>query len=649
VYTAYSTSSDASAVFKVIVTPPSDLQAGSYQFVLLDPRDSFVDDFTLNLSSLANNNSPDPTVQVAPSSFNNLFGLEISGWGPISNKFPTGQMPIKVSNTDLGVNGNTVSKGQLVRFDITDDANPTGFETFAVQIAPTGDATYSNSSNPTQYTFEVFFKDGSSVSLPALTCPPPVAPSSNGLLVADLSLYDNIDYIELSSNANNFKIGGVSFSYEVKILPDDYHLEVVDADGDLQLSDTFAVLIDGNGNGLYERAPITIDLNRDGEIAYLSVTESQSAFDYNGDGVQERTAWVGADDGLLVYDYNHDQSVNDGSEISFAGYHPDALTDLQGLALAFDTNQDGCFDAADAAFADFGVWQDANGNGLTDEGEFRSLQDLGIVQIDLAGDGVSSTAAGGDVVIHGSTTVTYSDGSTALAQDVQFATLPLEGLLDQSQSDTALPVVVDSNDDGILSIDDSIFAAVGVWADQNGDGLVTADEVTSLHDSGIASIELGAGLVSTIADGYLHLDGSAAVTHHDGSQILGSDVHLAVLIDQVVADPAVLDSLDASTPDSFIAPQEVTSVTDLGQVVDVFLASEPVTDADLVTLSQDIQLSSDVSAHDTSSTTDPAHLDATSSDAAVYDPSHDMAAYDPAQDTTLHDPMHDVIIHDVVV
>jgi hypothetical protein len=151
------------------------------------------------------------------------------------------------------------------------------------------------------------------------------------------------------------------------------------------------------------------------------------------------------------------------------------------------------------------------------------------------------------------------------------------------------------------------------------------------------------------ADGYLHLDGSAAVTHLDGFQAPGGDVHLAVLIDQVVTDPAVFDSLYASTTDSFLSPDEVTPVTDLGQVVDSFLASEPVTDADLATLSQDVQLTNDFSAHDTSSTSDPTHQETTSSDATVNDPSLDMTAYDPAHDTTLHDPMPDAVMHDVVV
>ena len=73
--------------------------------------------------------------------------------------------------------------------------------------------------------------------------------------------------------------------------------------------------------------------------------------------------------------------------------------------MAFDTNGDGVFDANDAEFAKFGIWQDANSDGVTDEGEFVSLYEAGIASISLQSDGESYQAANGDVTVFGEGTL----------------------------------------------------------------------------------------------------------------------------------------------------------------------------------------------------------------------------------------------------
>ena len=100
----------------------------------------------------------------------------------------------------------------------------------------------------------------------------------------------------------------------------------------------------------------------------------QLAFDFNGDGTLEQSSWVSPDDAFLVHDANNDEIVNDGSEIVFADLHPDAATDLEGLRLVFDSNEDGVLDANDDLFSEFGIWQDANSDGVTDAGEYSFHQ-----------------------------------------------------------------------------------------------------------------------------------------------------------------------------------------------------------------------------------------------------------------------------------
>ncbi|RJF93455.1 beta strand repeat-containing protein [Sphingomonas cavernae] len=163
--------------------------------------------------------------------------------------------------------------------------------------------------------------------------------------------------------------------------------------------------------------PVVLDLDGDG--VELVDRSAGVTFDYDVDGVREATAWAGSDDGILALDRNGDGVVNNGAEIVFGG---NGLTDLQGLAANFDSNGDGILDASDIGFSKFGVWQDANGNGVSEAGEFRSLGDMGIASLKLTSDGKAYSAANDDVVVHGETVFTRTDGSTGVAGDVSFAT-----------------------------------------------------------------------------------------------------------------------------------------------------------------------------------------------------------------------------------
>jgi Ca2+-binding RTX toxin-like protein len=168
----------------------------------------------------------------------------------------------------------------------------------------------------------------------------------------------------------------------------------------------------GSGGG--GKKPISIDLGNDG-FAFTSVDDSNIFFDINGDGFKHRTAWPTADDGLLAYDVDGNGKIEHADEISFAGYKYGAQTDLEGLA-AFDTDGDGVFSAADDKWSQFGIWQDANQNGITDPGEFRSLADMGVASIALSSDGQFSIV--NDQTVHGVGTVTKTDGTTLDLADV---------------------------------------------------------------------------------------------------------------------------------------------------------------------------------------------------------------------------------------
>jgi Ca2+-binding RTX toxin-like protein len=155
------------------------------------------------------------------------------------------------------------------------------------------------------------------------------------------------------------------------------------------------------------------------------LAESQAYFDLNGDGFATRTAWLSSDDGFLALDRNEDGTINDINELfgssERTGY--EELTDL-------DSNSDGVIDAHDARFADLDIWQDLNGDGISQADELRSLSDVGIASISLdheqfsvqaevdaqiASQGTFQWYAGTDVA---------AGGTTGIAAEVLFASNP---------------------------------------------------------------------------------------------------------------------------------------------------------------------------------------------------------------------------------
>ena len=180
-------------------------------------------------------------------------------------------------------------------------------------------------------------------------------------------------------------------------------------------------------------APVVLDLNRDGELSYANVV-----MDVNSDGVMDNTLWAGKQDGVLVWDKYHDGQVHNHSQYAFTLYG--GSTDLEGLAAGFDTNHDGVFNAQDAKFAEFKVWQDANQNGVSDAGEVRSLADWGIASINLSSDGVVRAPAVG-VQEAGRSTAQLAEGGQMLVADAAFAfqTVPqldLAGFVAQAQAES---------------------------------------------------------------------------------------------------------------------------------------------------------------------------------------------------------------------
>jgi hypothetical protein len=168
--------------------------------------------------------------------------------------------------------------------------------------------------------------------------------------------------------------------------------------------------------------PVALDLDRDG-LEFSKLSDSAAHFDMNNDGRRERTAWVGADDGLLALDSQGDRTIDRFDEISFRDYLPGAATDLEGLR-AFDSDGDGKLTANDQRWSQFGVWQDADQDGFSDAGEFCSLDEVGIASINLQSDGITQAMADGDVHLAGVSTFARTDGTVGEVGDAALRYAP---------------------------------------------------------------------------------------------------------------------------------------------------------------------------------------------------------------------------------
>jgi hypothetical protein len=102
---------------------------------------------------------------------------------------------------------------------------------------------------------------------------------------------------------------------------------------------------------------------------------------------------------------------------------PGTTSDLQAATQLFDSNHDGKLDEQDQRWAEFKVWQDLDQDGVSDDGEMRTLADLGITSIDLGGIPVvadSGTIGPYDNVISQLASFIRADGTMGQVGDVGF-------------------------------------------------------------------------------------------------------------------------------------------------------------------------------------------------------------------------------------
>ena len=196
-------------------------------------------------------------------------------------------------------------------------------------------------------------------------------------------------------------------------------------------------------------SPVVLDLDRNSVLDLVRFEkgngeqreELAATFDFDGDGIPDRTAWVGPNDGFLVIDRGAglapgaDGFIDQPQELAFtqwktpqawqaeldaqpAGSGIDRITDLSALRLLFDSNRDGVLDRNDEQWRGFRVWQDLNQDGVAGAGELRTLDQAGITAIGLVPDTSRAVRYADGSMITGTSYAQLDDGSQMRVGDV---------------------------------------------------------------------------------------------------------------------------------------------------------------------------------------------------------------------------------------
>jgi len=184
--------------------------------------------------------------------------------------------------------------------------------------------------------------------------------------------------------------------------------------------------------------PLVLDLDGNG-VQLTGYLAQPVFFDIDNDGGSlEETGWVGRGDGLVVLDRDGNRKVDHAGEL-LSEYFGGA-TGTEGAAgekpfangfealKSLDSNGDNLFTDQDTQWAQVKVWvdanhdgrswQDANGNGVLDDGEVSELKTLaewGITAIDLAYERQDGELRGGNEVLASGTFLLNGDRKEALA------------------------------------------------------------------------------------------------------------------------------------------------------------------------------------------------------------------------------------------
>ncbi len=172
----------------------------------------------------------------------------------------------------------------------------------------------------------------------------------------------------------------------------------------------FAPILNAFISGIHFNPPMAIDLDGEG-IETIDINKSQIYFDVDNDGFREQTGWISKNEAILAIDKNGNGKIDNQSEM-FGSTDSTGFEDLRSI----DSNGDGIINSQDADFNKIRLWQDLNENGVTEEGELKTLTEAGIQSIYT--NAYTINATDNNNIITEKATVQYTDGTTKDLYDV---------------------------------------------------------------------------------------------------------------------------------------------------------------------------------------------------------------------------------------
>ena len=170
--------------------------------------------------------------------------------------------------------------------------------------------------------------------------------------------------------------------------------------------------------------PIIIDLNKN-KITSTKLNNT-IYFDHDNNNFKEATSWIDKGDAFLALDKNNNGLIDNGNELfgnhtisnTRFKYTNNKATNGYEALKTYDLNGDNVIDSKDEIYDKLVLWKDSNQNAITDKGELIKLKDSGIVSIDLNYKNINTDEKGN--TIKQSSTITFEDGTTTIANDVWF-------------------------------------------------------------------------------------------------------------------------------------------------------------------------------------------------------------------------------------
>ena len=160
------------------------------------------------------------------------------------------------------------------------------------------------------------------------------------------------------------------------------------------------------------KSPLVFDLGPS-SLQLQQQADSGAFFDLDNDGFVENPGWTKTD-GFLAADKNSNGVIDNQSEL----FGQDATGSAWDKLRPYDTNNNGVISGAERDALK--IWTDADGDGLTDPGELKPLQQAGVASINLFNNGAHFWV--GDHEIIGGGTWTKTAGGVGQYYDVFFAT-----------------------------------------------------------------------------------------------------------------------------------------------------------------------------------------------------------------------------------